>query len=186
MYSIGADACKAGWFALRFREGAEPSYEGFPTAQDLWGAWGTGCDLLLIDVPIGLSDSEPYRGCDAEARRLLAPRASSTRPCVTRSRLLVGRRPPLSTRRPRGSESRNRAGASCRRSGRSTRQDPSLQTVVREVHTAAIFRPRVVAGRTGRAGPAPILFLYGSPTASSDPPYGGFLQPRQTPREPRF
>lgn len=78
MAAIGVDACRAGWFAVRLASEAEPEARIFPNIETLWDAWGSTCDLALIDVPIGLETSSACRACDAEARRLLgSPRASS-------------------------------------------------------------------------------------------------------------
>jgi len=76
--AVGVDACKAGWFAVRLAPGAGPEALTFPDISTLWAGWGRASSLVLIDVPIGLTDAETCRLCDAEARRLLGfPRASS-------------------------------------------------------------------------------------------------------------
>ena len=96
----GVDGCKAGWF-VAFVEGAtersEPSgscrfkVTNVVVAADFTQvlAETAGCDLVCIDIPIGLSDDGVPRQCDVKARRLLtAARATSVfsapiRSCLT-------------------------------------------------------------------------------------------------------
>ncbi len=78
MAVVGIDGCKAGWFAVRFDSDGDPLVQVFGSIQSLWTSWGVKSNLCLIDVPIGLSDSDASRSCDALARqRLGSPRASS-------------------------------------------------------------------------------------------------------------
>ena len=82
MAVVGADGCRSGWFAVRREPDGTSSFDVFPGISDLWRRWGDA-SLVLIDIPIGLTDSPAQRGCDSEARRLLGPRRSSvfTPPC---------------------------------------------------------------------------------------------------------
>ncbi|MFC1992142.1 DUF429 domain-containing protein [Chloroflexota bacterium] len=69
---IGVDGCKAGWFAVSLSEGSGWTVEVFPNIAILWSQ-NTGADLILIDVPIGLRNTDlNERRCDKEARALLA------------------------------------------------------------------------------------------------------------------
>lgn len=75
---VGVDGCRAGWVGVHLSAHAAPIITLFPSIQALWDTWGTTCSWLLIDIPIGLPDTESSRLCDRAARRLLgAPRASS-------------------------------------------------------------------------------------------------------------
>jgi predicted RNase H-like nuclease len=77
MAVVGADGCKAGWFAIRRENDGRSSCQVFRTIADLWD----GCrdaDLILVDIPIGLPDAtQRERRCDSEARTVLGPRRSS-------------------------------------------------------------------------------------------------------------
>lgn len=82
---IGVDGCRRGWVAAIGTGRQEIHLELFPDLQALWGKYGPGCALLLIDMPIGLTDDGPEgRSCDRLARRMLSPRRHSsvfTPPC---------------------------------------------------------------------------------------------------------
>ncbi len=71
MSYIGVDGCKAGWLAIRFIPDTKPEIKLFPRIDLLWQTWGSNCKSLLIDMPIGLSDSQASRECDRYARQLL-------------------------------------------------------------------------------------------------------------------
>ena len=75
MAIVGADGCRGGWFAVRREDDGRTCSDVFETIADLWGKWGDA-SLLLLDIPIGLTDSTEPRRCDAEARRLLGRRRS--------------------------------------------------------------------------------------------------------------
>ncbi|MDO8860400.1 DUF429 domain-containing protein [Haliea sp. E1-2-M8] len=73
---FGIDGCKGGWFYVCLAHG-ELSGAIAPHISVIL-AQATTADDMFIDIPIGLSQSGPgARLCDAEARRLLGPRASS-------------------------------------------------------------------------------------------------------------
>jgi predicted RNase H-like nuclease len=82
MAVVGVDGCPAGWFGVRRETGGYTGFQVFPTIRELWDAW-RDASLILIDIPIGLTDSPHQRECDAEARQTLGPRRSSvfTPPC---------------------------------------------------------------------------------------------------------
>ncbi len=81
----GVDGCRGGWLAVR--AGGEGS-----TAVHLARGFGdlvaflTGCERVLVDMPIGLPTAEcPVRACDREARRRLGwPRSATvfSPPCA--------------------------------------------------------------------------------------------------------
>ncbi len=80
----GVDGCKGGWlvgiFCMengKYKEGNFIVAENFETVLSKTA----NCDLVCIDIPIGLSENENPRKCDVEARKILAvPRASSVFP----------------------------------------------------------------------------------------------------------
>lgn len=73
---FGVDGCKGGWFFVCLA--SEGISHGFAPHLSALLAQATAADTVLIDIPIGLLDGGPDgRRCDAEARRLLGPRASS-------------------------------------------------------------------------------------------------------------
>jgi predicted RNase H-like nuclease len=98
----GVDGCKAGWFVALVEaaaERSEPSGSCRFKATNVFVAADftqvlaktAGCDLVCVDIPIGLSDDAVPRQCDVEARRLLGPvRASSVFPAPVRSCLAAG------------------------------------------------------------------------------------------------
>lgn len=77
---LGVDGCRAGWFVVRIRGGAEPIVETM-----LLGDFAAVLALspaprfVAVDMPIGLlaTASPGGRSCDQEARALLGPRCSS-------------------------------------------------------------------------------------------------------------
>ena len=84
MLTLGVDGCPGGWVAALLE--APGGCEGPSGASLRWAATDSlepllkeaagEADLALIDVPIGLTEG-PGRPCDAAARRLLGPKASS-------------------------------------------------------------------------------------------------------------
>jgi len=78
---VGVDGCKAGWLAIAVTEKGKWHMGIHPDIGTLWNNY-SDASLILIDIPIGLPDKEPYsRACDMTARRLLGqPRASSVFP----------------------------------------------------------------------------------------------------------
>ena len=77
---LGVDGCRAGWFVVRIRAGAEPIVETMllgDFAEVL--ALRPAPRFVAVDMPIGLlaKASPGGRSCDQEARALLGPRRSS-------------------------------------------------------------------------------------------------------------
>ena len=81
---VGVDGCAGGWFAVWTADGDEPPrsgrYESIEAVVDDHAA----ADTLLLDMPIGLPDSEP-RACDSAARQRLGARSSSVFPVPCRA-----------------------------------------------------------------------------------------------------
>ena len=82
---VGADGCKVGWFAVGLTEEANWKVQVFPDISSLWNQC-RDARLILIDVPIGLRNSDSSeRYCDKAARKLLGrPRRSSVFPVPCR------------------------------------------------------------------------------------------------------
>lgn len=96
----GVDGCKGGWFvvvAAAIHESSRPHANRLLKPKRFFVA-GTfaevlsetaQCELVCVDIPIGLGDGQKPRQCDIAARRLLGrPRASSVfpapiRPCLS-------------------------------------------------------------------------------------------------------
>ena len=80
---VGVDGCKGGWFSVGLdRDGFEAKV--FCTFSELLDYYASA-KLILVDIPIGLPESEGGRDCDREAREKLGrPRASSVFPTPTR------------------------------------------------------------------------------------------------------
>lgn len=78
------DGCRAGWIAIALAESGAPSYMVAPTIAEVARRYPIG--LVLVDIPIGLRDTEhEERRCDLEARALLGPRGSSVFPAPCRA-----------------------------------------------------------------------------------------------------
>jgi len=72
-FYVGADGCRAGWFAILITEDRQCRAEVFPNVVALSESYKEA-SLILLDVPIGLRERGDYeRICDREARRLLGP-----------------------------------------------------------------------------------------------------------------
>ena len=77
MRVLGVDGWKGGWLAVALEDGAFAAALTAPTLTDLLGRPGVaGCQVIGIDIPIGLSPRR-FRAVDEEARRRLGPRAST-------------------------------------------------------------------------------------------------------------
>lgn len=85
MIFVGADGCRAGWFAVSLTEAGDWTVNVFADVASLWAAF-SNASVILLDVPIGLREDGPTeRLCDREARRLLGPgRQSSVFPVPCR------------------------------------------------------------------------------------------------------
>jgi predicted RNase H-like nuclease len=81
----GVDGCKGGWLAFHFN-GKYWSESLFRNINELYSE--SEFELILIDIPIGLRETEPIeRLCDLESRKILNKRKSSVFP--TPSRLAI-------------------------------------------------------------------------------------------------
>lgn len=76
MRAVGIDSCRAGWVVAAIDESGKVTGGLYPDVSSVCGAFGDAASVL-IDIPIGLPRDRP-RDCDIEARRLLAPRRSSS------------------------------------------------------------------------------------------------------------
>jgi predicted RNase H-like nuclease len=85
MIFVGADGCRAGWFAVVLTDSTDWEVDIFVDVFGLWEKFSTA-SVILLDVPIGLRDEgAEERRCDVEARKLLGrPRASSVFPTPCR------------------------------------------------------------------------------------------------------
>ena len=84
MKSYGVDGCRSGWFYFEL-QGSNYTYGVVSNLAELVEGASSG-DSILVDIPIGLRDSDSVpRVWDQEARRILGPRASSVFPAPIRS-----------------------------------------------------------------------------------------------------
>lgn len=71
MRTLGIDGCKGGWIAVEIDDRGNGSVGVFDTVYRAL-IMHPACDVMLIDMPIGLPDAmTPRRECDAIARKLL-------------------------------------------------------------------------------------------------------------------
>lgn len=68
---VGVDGCDAGWLTVVF-SGSDWSIQLLPSAFSVWYTY-RDASRILIDIPIGLTDSGTPRLCDREARKRLSP-----------------------------------------------------------------------------------------------------------------
>ena len=74
---VGVDGCSFGWFSVGFDENGEYELEKFSEFSQLLDYF-CDADLILVDIPIGLSNGPNERDCDPCARQKLGkPRSSS-------------------------------------------------------------------------------------------------------------
>lgn len=80
----GVDGCHEGWFLVSLdAECHNFDCKVFPNITSLWEE-SQNCERILVDIPIGLSNSKP-RQCDVLARKTLkSPRGSSVFPAPAR------------------------------------------------------------------------------------------------------
>ena len=78
---LGIDGCKAGWAVAS----ADPDVR-FQVALTIADAVGQSNIVAVVDIPIGLAESEP-RQCDLDARAALPGRKSSVFPAPCRAAL---------------------------------------------------------------------------------------------------
>lgn len=71
MHTLGIDGCKAGWIAVEIDDEGNGSVGVFDTVYRAL-IMHPICDVMLVDMPIGLPDAlHPSRDCDLIARKLL-------------------------------------------------------------------------------------------------------------------
>lgn len=76
-YVLGVDGCRAGWIAARrFLQSGEIGLEIADSFGSILNGPGEAAALIVVDMPIGLTDAGK-RACEAEARRRIGPRRSS-------------------------------------------------------------------------------------------------------------
>ncbi len=86
----GVDGCKGGWFVAvccGLDSGSPLKGDRFFVAPDFANvlAQTVDCELVCVDIPIGLTDGSNPRKCDVAARKVLGPgRASSVFPAPIR------------------------------------------------------------------------------------------------------
>jgi predicted RNase H-like nuclease len=77
----GVDGCKAGWLvAIVEVKGRSIESRETSVAKDFVDVVSatSDCEVICIDIPIGLSDGDRPRACDVEARRILGGRRASS------------------------------------------------------------------------------------------------------------
>ena len=140
----GADGCPGGWICVArdtitgdiFAEVFRETHQLMERARYL--------AVLTIDIPIGLTDSEP-RECDREARRLLRPkRANSVFPAPVRAALeaptyLEACALSAAASGKRLSKQAHAILGRIREVDAILRSDPELRSRVREVHPEVCF-----------------------------------------------
>ncbi len=72
--AAGIDGCRFGWIAVRIEQN-KVSFELARSIRDIPFIFEN--DMMLIDMPIGLSDHSE-RACDIEARKILKPKRHSS------------------------------------------------------------------------------------------------------------
>ncbi len=162
------DGCRAGWIAIALTESGAPSHLVAPTIADVARRHPNA--LMLVDVPIGLRDSErDERQCDLEARATLGPRGSSVFPAPCRSAL------GLTTYQAASAENRRRTGRGLSKQSfniaprildveQYLRQSWATGPVIREMHPEVCFwglaaRPMRHAKRTAEGAAERIAVL---------------------------
>ncbi|MFC7042416.1 DUF429 domain-containing protein [Halonotius sp. GCM10025705] len=81
---VGVDGCAGGWIAVWTTDGGETLHSGRYWSIEAVVDDHAAADTFLIDMPIGLPDSEP-RACDSVARQRLGARSSSVFPVPCRA-----------------------------------------------------------------------------------------------------
>ena len=80
---VGVDGCRSGWFSVGFNSQGSYELKVFPAFSELLGYYAEA-KLVLVDIPIGLTEGPCGRKCDREARKLLRGRSSSVFTAPTR------------------------------------------------------------------------------------------------------
>jgi predicted RNase H-like nuclease len=75
---FGIDGCRSGWFYVQLDDNHNFQIGVLSSIVDLLDI-AQSTDIVLLDIPIGLSESgKDERTCDKEARQLLKPKRSSS------------------------------------------------------------------------------------------------------------
>ena len=78
MKYVGVDACKGGWFVVGLDEANHWCVNVFSDIAEVWSRCKTS-SLILIDIPIGLNESNcNERDCDKAARKLIGHKRGSS------------------------------------------------------------------------------------------------------------
>lgn len=140
----GADGCPGGWICIeRDTITGDIFAEVLPSTRELLER-GRHLAVLTVDIPIGLTDSEP-RECDRQARRLLtSKRGNSVFPAPVRAALDAASYPEACELSAAVSGKRLSKQAHAimwriREVDSILRSDPELRTCVREVHPEVCF-----------------------------------------------
>ena len=72
MRAVGIDGCRAGWFYVLLQESSRYEIGAIDHIEKVT-PWLAEDTLILIDIPIGLTDSPNGRQCDRQARKVLIP-----------------------------------------------------------------------------------------------------------------
>ena len=80
---VGVDGCRGGWFSVGFDSDGGYTFEAFDTFGKLLDCYADA-KLILVDIPIGLTEGCKGRAADREARKKLNPRGSTVFPTPTR------------------------------------------------------------------------------------------------------
>ncbi|TQQ79990.1 DUF429 domain-containing protein [Halonotius terrestris] len=75
---VGVDGCTGGWFAVRTTDAGTLNSDRYDSFEDLVDDHAAA-NRILVDIPIGLSETDP-RECDIEARKYLGARGRSVFP----------------------------------------------------------------------------------------------------------
>ena len=78
---VGVDGCRAGWFAV-WQAGTGTAYRQYATIAEVWQGHPSA-DTILVDIPMGLTNSQP-RLLEPAMRRLLGRKSSSVFPVPCR------------------------------------------------------------------------------------------------------
>jgi predicted RNase H-like nuclease len=150
----GVDGCKAGWCAAVaevINKSGRPvadyvlEFKRFfiaPTFAEVL-AGTEDCQLVCVDIPIGLSDNDKPRECDVAARKILGgPRASSVfpapiRPCLSANDYETARR--ISLERSGKKLNRQSFALLAKILQVDEAMTPELQHRVREIHPEVSF-----------------------------------------------
>lgn len=141
MSAIGVDGCKKGWFAIRLEPSGASSANVYSTIVDLWDEW-SDASLILIDIPIGLSETK--RQCDKDARHALGRRHPTvfTPPCREALRHDAHKEGSTVNRQVTGRGLSKQAWAiapKIKEVDELMRQDPRARSTIREVHPEVCF-----------------------------------------------